>query len=244
MKLAALAFASLAVTLVPAGSAAQDFPILATPEVIAKTQGGPAAKWPFVLVDARSEVEFAEGHIPGAVLVPAKLAGKLLPKAVADKKRLVVFYCNGPTCTKSNKAAREAAAAGYTNLAEYREGLPGWIKAGQRVEGTPNPPFEATPISPTSLAAELKAGAKPLLVDIRDADEYEGGHLPGALSVPLDSIPAKAGSLPPGRIVLVDHAGHQTAIAARLLAKLGRKELSKLDGGVLTWKAGGLPIDK
>ena len=232
-----------AALLAPAMAPAQEFPIIDTPAMIAKTKSAPPAKWDFTLVDARTETEFAEGHIPGAILVPAKLAGKKLPQLVPDKARAIIFYCNGPNCTKTHKAAKEAAAVGYTNLTEYRDGLPGWAKAGQKVEGDPNPPVNATALAPKALAAELTGAKKPVLLDIRDADEFGPGHLAGAVSVPMDEIRAKLASIPAGRICIVDHAGHQAPVAARLLARLGRKDLARLDGGILAWRAAGLPIE-
>jgi rhodanese-related sulfurtransferase len=44
--------------------------------------------------------------------------------------------------------------------------------------------------------------------------------------------------------VVADHAGHQAPVAARLLASLGRKDLKRLDGGVIKWQAAGLPTTK
>lgn len=236
--LAALAVALLA----PSMASAQDFPIIDTPTLIAKTRSAPPAKWGFTLVDARTETEFAEGHIPGAVLVPAKLAGKKLPQLVPDKGQAIVFYCNGPNCTKTHKAAKEASAVGYTNLSEYRDGLPGWAKARQKVEGDPNPPVDAAALAPKALSEALAGAKKPVLLDIRDADEFAPGHIAGAVGVPMDEIRAKLATIPPGKICIVDHAGHQAPVAARLLARLGRKDLARLDGGMLAWRGAGLPV--
>src|SRR5512133_3607901 len=223
-----LALAALAATLAaPAAIQAQEFPIIDTPSMIAKTKSGPPASWAFTLVAARTQTEFAEGHIPGAILVP-------------DKARAIIFYCNAPNFTKTHKAAKEAAAVGYTHLTEYRDGLPGWAKARQKVDGDPNPAVDAPALSPKALSEALAGAKKPVLLDIRDADEFAPGHLAGAISVPMDEIRAQLATIPAGRICIVDHAGHQAPVAARLLARLGRKDLARLDGGVLAWRAAGL----
>lgn len=240
----ALFAAFVVAAIAPSTATAQEFPIIDTPAMIAKVQSSAPAKWSFVLVDARTETEFAEGHIPGAILVPAKKAGTLLPKLVPDKAKAIIFYCNGPNCTKTHKAAKEASAVGYTNLTEYRDGLPGWAKARQKVEGDPNPPVDLPALAPKALAAELAGPKKPVLLDIRDADEFAPAHIAGAIGIPMDELRAKLASIPAGRICIVDHAGHQAPVAARLLARLGRKELVKLDGGVLAWNAAGLPTSK
>jgi rhodanese-related sulfurtransferase len=223
--------------------AADDFRVMTTAE-LAPRLSGPPASWSLTVVDARTEVEFSEAHIPGAVLVPASRVGERLPKLVPDRARAVVFYCNGPNCTKTVKAAKAAAAAGYTNIAEYKEGLPGWGKAGHRIDGKPLPKVDAPLLSPQDLAAALAGPDAPLVVDIRDAEEFAAFHLAQARSVPIDELAKQLEALPGRSIVLVDHAGHQSPIAARLLASLGRPAKGRLDGGMLKWQAAGLSVIK
>ena len=218
--------------------------VISTPELL-KRMSGPPDRWNFTLVDARTAVEYGEAHIPGSVNVAASKTAKRLPELVKDKARAVVFYCNGPNCTKTVKAAKAATAAGYTDVWEYKEGLPGWGKAGQKVDGKPLPSFDAAPLTPEALKALLASASPPVVVDIRDAEEFAGFHIEKALSLPIDELQARSKEIPAGRaIVVADHAGHQAPVAVRLLASLGRKELKRLDGGVIKWQAAGLPTAK
>ena len=221
--------------------AAEEFRVIATEDVAAKLAA--PAPHDFVLVDARTQVEFSEAHIPGSVLVPARLAAAKLPSIAKDKARAVIFYCNGPNCTKTVKAGKAAAAIGYTNVLEYKEGLPGWLKSGRRAEGTPLAPFDAPLVAPPELRAALAAPSAPLLVDVRDPEEYAAFHVSGALAVPLDELAAWVRKAPAGRsIVVMDHAGHQTPVAARVVHAAGRSDVRRLDGGILKWQAMGLPV--
>jgi rhodanese-related sulfurtransferase/ABC-type phosphate/phosphonate transport system substrate-binding protein len=100
-----------------------------------------------VMVDVRSEKEYAEGHIPGAILVPY---GEKSLKDIAfdpgvdsfsgvdklDKKKPVIFACNGAECWKSYKAAKAAVARGFTTVYWFRGGLPEWKAEGLSVERT------------------------------------------------------------------------------------------------------------
>jgi rhodanese-related sulfurtransferase len=238
MKRIALAIA--AVLLAAPATRADEVRLISTADLEAKTK---AAAWDFVLVDSRTETEFAEGHIHGAVLVPAKKTAEKMPTTCAQKDKLVIFYCNGPDCPKSRKAYKAAAALGYTNLREYNEGLPAWAAAGHKVEGTPLPEFTLPAgVKPKDLAT-LISGGTPKVVDVRDADEFATFHIKGALNVPVDSLQKRAAELPEGPIVIVDHVGHQVKVAARLLAKLGHKDLKWLDGGLLAWSDAGLPTE-
>ncbi len=235
--------AFLALCLTAAGSAAaEELPLITTAELQARCAKAPQDKWDFFLIDARTRVEFEEGHIAGAANVPAEQTAAKLPALVKDKAATVVFYCNGPRCTKSRKAAKAAIAAGYTSVLEYNEGLPAWGKARLPTGGSPLPAFEAPALAAADLKAQLD-GKKLAVIDIRDGAEFDSGHLAGALKFPLDELSARAKELPAGAICIVDHAGHQTAVAARVLAKLGHKDLKRLDGGLLAWRAAGLPIE-
>jgi rhodanese-related sulfurtransferase len=63
----------------------------------------------------------------------------------------------------------------------------GWL---WRVDGSRVPRIE-----PAELARELESGRRTVLLDIRSADDYAAGHLPGALSLPLERLTAEAASL-------------------------------------------------
>src|SRR5512134_2291770 len=111
------------------------------------------AREDFLLANALSPIEFAEERIAGSVNVPydALRAGKVtLPP---DRSKRLVFYCKGPKCTKSTKAAGLAVRMGYTNVAVYNEGLPEWLKRGYPAHTAKVYPLVDVPVVP---AAELK----------------------------------------------------------------------------------------
>jgi len=232
-------------TLAAAAGRAEEAPLnfITTEQLAARAKGAPAS-WNFTIVDARSRVEYGEGRVPGAINCPASEATQLLPKLVKDRARELIFYCNGPNCTKSQKAARAALALGYKRVLEYNEGLPAWGKAKLPLDGKPLAAFEAPAIAPEALAeARAKPGA-PVVIDVRDRVEYDAFHVLGAISMPLDSIRLRYKELPKDREVVIScHAGHQSPIGARLLHSLGRSDLKRLDGGVIAWQQKGLPTE-
>src|SRR5256885_2570573 len=142
-----------AMVLLASAARSEESPLafIGTAELSAKVAAGPAAKWSFTLIDARSRVEYEEAHIAGAINLPAPQTQALLPTRIQDHARHIIFYCNGPKCTKSQKGARAAMALGYTSVLEYNEGLPAWGKAGLRLEGTPLPAFEPVARSATEI---------------------------------------------------------------------------------------------
>src|SRR5258706_3411762 len=157
---------------------------ITTADLQTKTATAPPVHWAFTVVDARTRVEFEENHIAGAISCPATQTAALLPRLVKDKSRQLIFYCNGPKCTKSQKAARVAISLGYRKVLEYNEGLPAWGKANLPVAGSPLPPVEMTSISPEDLRARMEAGKGPAGIDVRRAAGFAPVRVAGPLSLP------------------------------------------------------------
>jgi thiosulfate/3-mercaptopyruvate sulfurtransferase len=87
-----------------------------------------------VIVDARLESEFSQGHIPGAVaLRPADATPERLAQLTDDKGAPMVFYCGNVECTASAKAAHRAAEEGYSQLYKYPGGIEDWKAKGMPV---------------------------------------------------------------------------------------------------------------
>lgn len=82
-------------------------------------------------------------------------------------------------------------------------------------------------------------------VDIRDASAYGRAHLPKATSLPADEIETRLAELfmLPGQPVLYDRAGEKAKDLVAKMAETGT-ELAFLEGGILSWEAEGLPVER
>lgn len=99
----------------------------------------------------------------------------------------------------------------------------------------------ASCISPHELAAALQAGDCQLL-DVREPVEYAESHITGAKLLPLGQIESRSAEIDRARAILVMcQAGKRGAAAADKLHALGFDEVRNLEGGLLAWKAAGLP---
>jgi rhodanese-related sulfurtransferase len=218
--------------------AADAFPIVSTDELKRRLD----AKEDVVLANALSPIEHAEESILGSVNVPYTGLRDGRVKLPENKAKPIVFYCKGPKCTKSVKAAGLAAKMGYTNVSVYSEGLPEWVKRGYPVASRRVYPAIDVPIvSPAELRRMLDAKENVLVLDLRDEDDVRSGKIPGARNIDLELLDARLSEIPKGRkIVLVDLHGKQTQVAGRFLASKGYQDVVRLDGGFVSgWlKAG------
>ena len=95
------------------------------------------------------------------------------------------------------------------------------------------------------LRDRLRAG-KTLLIDARPGVEYQAGHLPQAISIPLDELERRLDELPRNRTLIVYCRGPLCVIADDALAVLsetGRK-VARLEEGVAEWRQAGLALER
>jgi rhodanese-related sulfurtransferase len=90
------------------------------------------------------------------------------------------------------------------------------------------------------LVRRREAGA--LLIDVRQPDEYEDGHVPGALLVPLGDLARRIDEVPSDREVLVIcRSGGRSLKAAEIMAAAGRRPVN-VAGGTLAWVEAGRAV--
>jgi glyoxylase-like metal-dependent hydrolase (beta-lactamase superfamily II) len=104
-------------------------------------------------------------------------------------------------------------------------------------------------VDPPSVARRLREPEPPLLVDVREPEEFVGelGHIEGAILVPMDALehrlPKLAGYVD-REVVVVCRAGARSASAAAMLVRAGFSRVANLDGGMLAWARASLPVQR
>ncbi|RKG62964.1 molybdopterin-synthase adenylyltransferase MoeB [Corallococcus sp. CA054B] len=92
----------------------------------------------------------------------------------------------------------------------------------------------------------LGSGSKVKLVDVREADEYAGGRLPGAVHIPRGYLELRIEEKADRdeELVLYCAGGTRSALAARTLREMGYTRVSSLAGGYNRWSDAALPVEK
>ena len=187
-----------------------------------------------LLVDVRTDRQFDDAHIPGAVCNPAVRAGFGTKLAwIADREHEVVFI--GRDDDDAVHAAHLAACVGIQDIAGYLAGgMTSW-----REEKRETASLERIDV----LELHARAGDVQVL-DVREQAEFDGGHIAGSVHVPyhgVTSIPAGIDGDRP--VAVICSSGQRSALAASLLQRFGaRHAIHVADGGVGTWAAQGWPL--
>lgn len=78
----------------------------------------------YVILDVRTQAEYDEKHIPGAILIPDYEIGEKTESILKDKGQLILVYCRSGR--RSKNAAQELVKLGYTNIKEFG-GIIDWL---------------------------------------------------------------------------------------------------------------------
>jgi molybdopterin/thiamine biosynthesis adenylyltransferase/rhodanese-related sulfurtransferase len=95
-------------------------------------------------------------------------------------------------------------------------------------------------------ARERLNGDSSALVDVRERNEWDEGHIPGAVHVPRGFLESKIEAAVPDRsrpVIVYCGSGNRSAFAAKTLEELGYEDVASLAGGFTDWKRNGLPFE-
>ena len=187
-----------------------------------------------LVIDTRPAAEYAERHVPGTINIPFNAsfvtwAGWLVPSS-ADFYLIV----DEATAARLPEVSRLLALIGLDRIT-------GWISTS--AVSASAEPRRSPQLAIADLQARLTAGSV-TLVDVRGANEWAGGHLPGALHIPLGYLAERCRTIPTTKPIVVQcQAGARSAIAASLLERLGFTNVINLEGGFSAWADAGLPVE-
>lgn len=105
---------------------------------------------------------------------------------------------------------------------------------------------EIKEVTVQEVSQQLKKGSKPVVIDVREADEWEAGIVPGATPIARGLLELEIEDITEDRntpIVCYCGGGTRSALAAKSLKDLGYKNVASMIGGFREWKNAGLPIE-
>ena len=158
-----------------------------TPEVSTDELKSILAEGKALILDTRPHLEWAISHIPGALNVAPK-PGMPMSSYTSDvtevnqltkgnKTQALILYCNGLFCGKSKRVAEDLLITGYTNVRRYQLGAPVWRALGGVMV-----------IEPDGVRYLIKNDRTMVLIDARDALEFQSSTLPGARNISRSKV--------------------------------------------------------
>jgi hydroxyacylglutathione hydrolase len=191
-----------------------------------------------LVVDVRTDVQFDEAHVPGAVSMTVLRAGFGSKLAwLADRDQDIVLV--GRDDADALLAAHLAASVGMARVAGFLAGgMTSWREERrpvQRVERVDVP----------DLHERWQNGGLQVL-DVRERSEWDAGRIPGSVHMPYHDIHAMPDGIDPAQpVAVICASGQRSAVGASLLQRFGADDvLHVVGGGVGTWRRAGWPVER
>ncbi|RIH88168.1 Hydroxyacylglutathione hydrolase GloC [Calidithermus terrae] len=185
-----------------------------------------------VLVDTRDKSAFARGHLPGSINIPAgknfpTWAGWLLPY-----DRPLVLLASPQ---QADELARQLVRVGLDDVRGYVPGLEGYAEGG----------LEPAPQVTAAEARALWERGEAAFLDVRAADEYRAGHVPGALNLHAGRVTRHLQRIPRDRpVIAYCLSGDRSSTAVSALLAAGFTNVINLAGGIRAWEREGYPLER
>jgi rhodanese-related sulfurtransferase/glyoxylase-like metal-dependent hydrolase (beta-lactamase superfamily II) len=193
------------------------------------------------LLDLRPKADYVAAHIPGSVHLElddqlSNRVGFVLPPDVQ-----IVLLLADPQDYR--RAVYSLARIGYDEVVGYlADSLSTWEAFGLQLTAG-----DVRDVEPAALNTLLNAGDSetPLVLDVRERWEYEDGHVPGAVLMPLGELRARLGELNPEKpVAVICASGSRSQSAAALLAQKGFATVYNVRGGTFAWQRARLPLER
>jgi hydroxyacylglutathione hydrolase len=184
------------------------------------------------VVDMRSVHEYARGHIAGVFHVELRAAFASWVGWVVPFGTPLILVSD--TTEVHEYAVRQLIRIGYDDLPGYLDGgMPAWERAGLPVERVPV-------FTMREVRRRLERGEPLVVVDVRQAHEWSGGHMPTADLIEAGSLPNAELKLPHDRLIAT-HCGHgqRASTGLSVLEQRGYRNLALITEGVDEWRAAG-----
>lgn len=170
-----------------------------------------------LIVDARPVAEFGPAHVPGALSNALRPAFATWLGWLVDPERPLVFLLDDDQ--GAPELVRQCLTIGFEQLLGVLDGgIDAWVAAGHPVASIPLVGVH---------------GIAPMVLDVRQAQEFAAGHVPGARNVELGTL--LRARLPDEPVTVMCGHGERAMTAASLLAARGRRQVSVFEGGPDTW---------
>lgn len=129
------------------------------------------------------------------------------------------------------------------------------VACGSQTEAAPNPAPAAeidfndilnlADTVDAQTVASVKDREDVIVLDVREQWEYDEGHIPGVVLIPMGDVPNRLAEIPTDKEVIVTcRSGNRSAQITDFLRQQGFDNVHNMDGGILAWEAAGYDVEQ
>lgn len=183
-----------------------------------------------LVIDTRPAADYAAGHVPGTINIPFNSSFVTWAGWLVQADEFYLIADAATAAARLGELSRSLALIGVDRISGY---------------------FDAAAVSGRATIRQISvkelapAVNNVTVLDVRSANEWNEGHLPGATHIPLGYLSDRISEIPADKPVVVQcQSGGRSAIAASILERAGIRDVANLTGGISAWIASGLPVSE
>ncbi len=181
----------------------------------------------------RDQAAFSACHIPGSLNIAADVHFATGAGFILNPKDEIILIGNFHDI---KYAYSILYMMGFDKILGFAEdAIESWRKAAL--------PYESFLYISAERTYEMIKESKALIIDVRTENEYEEERIPFAVHIPLVKLKTKINEIPQNKLIIFQ-CGHgcRGSLAASILKREGFSNVANMAGGLLAWKAKGLPV--
>ncbi len=186
-----------------------------------------------VILDAREPAAFGGAHVPRSISIGlTPLFSTWVGSLVAADIPLILIVSND---ANYEEATTQLRRIGYADPLGYLMGaMSGWTEAGFPVS-------YLNQATASTLHETLGSEKDAILLDVRTQGEWQDGHVPSALHIPLTELLQRLEEIPTQPLMVMCGSGYRSTIASSLLLRAGFDRITNIIGGMSAWTKAGYP---
>ncbi len=188
------------------------------------------------VIDLRDQSAFGGAHIPRSFGIGAGQSLSTWAAWVAPADQPLLLVANDPS--QIEPAVRALVRVGLDDIRGFlKGGIAAWREAGFELSQTPQ-------LSVAQLHEKLRLGGGIQIIDVRADDEWNSGHVEGAIHVMAGVLGQRLESLPSGPLAIICGSGYRSTVAASVLERADFDTVYNVTGGMTAWLKAGYPVQK
>ncbi len=206
-----------------------------TPERLEPRALGARLQAGATLVDIRDPRGFGAGHVAGSlnVWIDSPQFAERVSWFVPPGQPMVLLA--------ESEADVVRALAAFTRIG--LDDVAAYVVGGAAVRASGLPVAELPNVTAPELARRLQAERDLVVLDVREPFEWDEGHVPGALHIPMQQVPERLAEIPRDRTVaLICRGGPRSSLVGSVLLQHGFTRLTNVWGGMTGWLEAELPV--
>lgn len=190
-----------------------------------------------IIIDARNQHDFGLLHIDQSINIPyGKNMSTWAGWFVGENQPIILTTDDEK---QYDDICKQLFRVGYDNIVGYLEGgISSWEETNY-----PTSDFEIWSVE--KLRDVMSKDSQVTVIDVRTAGEWQSGHIPGALHIPVDSLGEKISSVKQDeKLALICRTGYRSSVAGSIAQRFGYRSIVNIDGGMVSWRQNKLPVEE